>query len=101
MPRFSYPVLCYTPDCDSPAAYKIAARWSDGFTHELKTYGLCCARCLPRWFREACSRRRSCRLDHGESLEVPGIYELTRGVRDRELTRRTDLEAELLQGPER
>lgn len=100
MPSFSYPVVCYTPDCGSPAAYKIAAEWSDGFTRELKTYALCCGRCLERWFREACRRRRSCRLDRGETLEVPGIYEWARGVRDRELARRKDLEVRLLAAAE-
>ena len=32
----SYQVYCTTHDCKNPAIYKIAARWSDGITGELK-----------------------------------------------------------------
>jgi hypothetical protein len=75
--------------------YKIAARWSDGTTHELKTYALACPACLPNLFTIAVTKRGACRLAPGESLEAPGVYELTRGARDRALTRRPDLEAQL------
>jgi hypothetical protein len=88
-----YPVLCYARGCSRPAAYKVAARWSDGNTHELKTYYLACPDCLPRLFAEAVVKRAACRLAPGETLEEPGVYELHRGERDKTLKRRTDLEA--------
>jgi hypothetical protein len=90
-----YPVLCYSAGCSAPAVYKVAARWSDGVTHELKTYALACAGCLPKLFAQAVVKRVACRLAPGEALDNPGIYELTRGARDRTLTRCHDLEAKL------
>jgi hypothetical protein len=88
----SYPVLCTTHDCGQPAVYKIAARWSDGVTEELKTYALCCPQCLRDAFRRSCQKQAACRRAPGEILEPPGIYELARGQRDRLLVRRLDLE---------
>ncbi|WP_227254965.1 hypothetical protein [Frigoriglobus tundricola] len=90
-----YPVLCYGPGCSAPAAFKIAARWSDGTTHELKTYALTCAPCLPKLFAMAVEKRAACRLTVGETLEAPGVYDLTRGSRDRALSRRPDIEEQL------
>ncbi len=87
-----YPVLCYTPGCGRPAAYKIAARWSDGLTEELKTYSLCCADCLAASFGRSCQKQAACRRAPGEVLDPPGVYELTRGSRDRVLPRRRELE---------
>src|SRR5262245_29971605 len=95
MPMSPYPVLCYAAGCSAPAVYKVAARWSDGITHELKTYALACPECLPKLFASATAKRVACRLAVGESLEAPGVYELARGERDRALTRRPDLEAQL------
>jgi hypothetical protein len=90
-----YPVRCYAPGCAELAVYKIAARWSDGNTHELKTYSLACPACLAGLFASAVVKRAACRLAPGETLEEPGIYELHRGGRDKTLKRRTDLEAGL------
>ena len=90
-----YPVVCYAAGCSAPAVYKVAARWNDGVTHELKTYALACPACLPKLFTAAVAKRAACRLAPGESLEAPGVYELARGSRDRTLTRRPDLEAQL------
>jgi len=87
-----YPVYCYTRGCPQLAVYKIAARWSDGVIHELKTYSLCCETCLPEVYRRSVQRRRQCRLAPRETLEVPGIYQLIRGERDRNLQRRPELE---------
>ena len=92
MPMPPYPVLCYAAGCSSPATLKIAARWSDGVTHELKTYSLACATCLPQLYASAATKRAACRLAPGETLEAPGIYELNRGERDKTLRRRADLE---------
>lgn len=87
-----YPVRCYAAGCSHPAAYKVAARWSDGITHELKTYYLACPACLPALFADAVVKRAACRLAPGETLEEPGIYERHRGERDRTLRRRAELE---------
>jgi hypothetical protein len=89
-----YPVICYASGCPNPAAFKIAARWSDGLTHELKTYYLGCSACLSKLYASAVTKRNACRLAPGETLDVPGIYELHRGERDRVLKRREDLERE-------
>jgi hypothetical protein len=93
MPMPPYPVLCYGPDCGRPAVYKIAARWSDGVTHELKTYALSCAECLAEWLIRSRAKQAACRLAPGETLEPPGVYEMLHGQRDQQLTRRQDLEA--------
>jgi hypothetical protein len=90
-----YPVVCYHPGCGEPAMYKIAARWSDGVTQELKTYGLACPACLADQFARAQTKRAACRLAAGETLEEPGVYELARGQRDTQLVRRIDLEQAL------
>jgi hypothetical protein len=87
-----YPVLCYARGCSREAAYKIAARWSDGVTSELKTYFLACESCLPELFGTAKVKKAACRLAAGESLGDPQVFELTRGRRDRALVRREELE---------
>jgi hypothetical protein len=95
MPMSPYPLACHTPGCGKPAIYKIAARWSDGITGELKTYSLCCADCLPAAFRRSREKQAACRLAPGESLAPPGIYRLERGSRDIQLQRLADLEQQL------
>jgi len=95
MPMPPYPIHCYRPGCRNLAVYKIAARWSDGHTEELKTYALSCAACLPDWFAHSRQKQAACRLTQGESLETPGIYHLERGTRDRGLQRLIDLERQL------
>lgn len=92
MPMPPYPVLCYTPGCGKPARYKIAARWSDGVTEELKTYGLTCHDCLATWYARAKRSRAACRLAPGESLENPAIYRVERGARDHQLERLPEFE---------
>jgi hypothetical protein len=88
----AYPIYCYRAGCEHLAEYKIAARWSDGVTEELKTYALSCADCLPEWFRLSLQKQAACRKAAGEVLEPPGIYRLERGRRDRGLQRLRDLE---------
>src|SRR2546429_3529955 len=95
MPMPPYPVLCYTPGCVQKAAYKIAARWSDGVTGELKTYALSCATCLPAWFRGSRAKQAACRLAPCEVLEPPGVYHLERGQHDQQLRRAEDVERQL------
>jgi hypothetical protein len=96
MPMPPYTIFCYRPGCGRLAEYKIAARWSDGVTEELKTYALSCPDCLADWFRRSREKQASCRLAPGEILEPPGIFQLVRGARDRQLARREDLEKQLV-----
>jgi hypothetical protein len=91
-----YPILCYRTGCGRPANYKIASRWSDGITQELKTYALSCEGCLADQFQASRRKQAACRRASGESLEPPGIYHLERGQRDHDLQRLTELEATLL-----
>jgi len=95
MPMPPYQVFCSSHDCKNPAEYKIAARWSDGVTGELKTYALSCTACLPQWLRSSRKKQATCRLAAGETLEVPGVYHMKRGHRDQELQRMPELEQEL------
>jgi hypothetical protein len=74
------------------AVFKVAARWSDGQTDELKTYALACPNCVSKLHAAARVKQAACRLAPGETLEEPGVYELHRGGRDRTLVRRTELE---------
>src|SRR5436305_18675 len=67
----AYAVLCTQPGCPRPAAYKIAARWSDGSTEELKTYALCCGECLAEAYRASRAKQAACRTAKGETLEAP------------------------------
>jgi hypothetical protein len=87
-----YPVICYAKGCPREAVFKIAARWSDGVTRELKTYFLACAECLPGLFRMARIKKAECRLAAVETLGDPEVFEMTRGRRDRDLVRRPELE---------
>ncbi len=96
MPMPPYPILCYGTSCKAKAMFKVAACWSDGITVELKTYYLSCPDCLGEVFRTALQKRSVCRLAPGESLDVPAIYELQHGSRDRQLKRREDLEKAVL-----
>jgi len=88
----AYRVACYAPGCANEAVYKIAARWSDGVTSELKTYFLACESCLPELYRVAKVKKAACRLAAGESLGEPQVFEMNRGRRDRELVRRAEFE---------
>lgn len=92
---FVYEVRCTNPGCDRPAVYKIAARWSDDLTEELKTYALVCEECLPRVYPQCLDRSRRCKTAAFETLETPGIYRLDRGRKDSELERLEELEARL------
>lgn len=87
-----YRIVCYAKGCTREAQYKIAARWSDGVTRELKTYSLACPGCLPGLYRSAATKKAVCRLAAGETLGDPEVFEMRRGARDRELVRRPELE---------
>ena len=83
-PLLPYRVGC--SGCDAAAGYKIAARWSDGATAELKTYALGCRPCLPVLLAKARVRWAACRRAEGETLDLPAVYDLGGQVR------RVDLE---------
>ncbi|MCS7167625.1 MAG: hypothetical protein RMI91_01210 [Gemmatales bacterium] len=95
MPMPPYPVLCYEPNCGRPAIYKIAAEWSDGYTRELKTYGLTCADCLWKWYQRAVRSRQALRLAPGEYVGELAVYRFERGKRDVELVRDHEVETHL------
>ena len=85
-------VRCSHPGCSEPAAYKIAARWSDGSLAELKTYGFACSDHLGRIFQDAEERRLDYTLAPGEVIEEIAIYRYEPNKRDRQLQRLWGLE---------
>jgi hypothetical protein len=85
-------VRCSLSRCSEPAAYKIAAQWSDGSFSELKSYGYACSDHLGPVFREAEDRRQDYHVGPGESLEEIAIYKYEQGRRDRQLQRLWGLE---------
>jgi hypothetical protein len=85
-------VTCSHPECSEPAAYKVAARWSDGRFAELKTYGLACADHLAEVFQAAEDRRLDYTLCPGEVIEEIAIYRYETGKLDRQLQRLWGLE---------
>jgi len=85
-------VACSHLDCRAPAAYKIAARWSDGHLAELKTYGFACSEHIGAVFRESEQRRKEYVPAPGESIEELAIYRYEPGKRDRFLQRLWGLE---------
>lgn len=95
MPMPPYPIHCSSPGCNQLAQYKIAARWSDGITGDLKTYALTCPGCLAESFQRSAQKQNACRLAANETLEQPGIYALQRGRREAPLERLSDLERQL------
>lgn len=73
-----YQVVCQS--CCAPAVYKIASRWTDDHTSELKTYALSCAECVEKNMVDALRRRNECRTDPGERIDLPEVYQLTMGT---------------------
>ena len=85
-------VACSHGACREPAAYKIAARWSDGRLAELKTYGFACSEHLGEVFRESQKRQEDYVPAPGETVEELAIYRYEPGKRDRFLQRLWGLE---------
>lgn len=85
-------VRCSLPHCNQPAAYKIAAHWSDGTVSELKSYGFACSDHLGSVFREAEDRHHAHVPGPGETVEEIAIYRFEQGKRDRQLQRLWGLE---------
>jgi hypothetical protein len=94
----TYPVYCYQVDsetkvaCRELATFKIAARWSDGQTDELKTYYLSCEKCLSRLYQLALAKQVTCPLAQGETLDKPTIFERPKTPGESHLNPRPDLE---------
>lgn len=87
---FRYRPVCSSPRCDETAVYKVAAPWSSGTSHELKTYGLACEAHRDSQRALAQVRRQGLALADGEALGAVGLYRLEPGRRDPELTRLPD-----------
>jgi hypothetical protein len=87
---FRYQPRCSAPHCDQPAVYKVAAPWSNGTSHELKNYGLACEAHRDSQLALARLHRQGLPLAEGETLGSVGLYKLTAGRRDTELTRLPD-----------
>jgi hypothetical protein len=85
-------VCCSHPNCHEPAAYKLAAAWSDGVFSELKTYGHACVDHLGPVFRDAEARYNACAPAPGEVVEELAIFRYEQGKRDRQLQRLWGLE---------
>ena len=85
-------VHCSHEDCREPAAYKIAARWSDGRVAELKTYGFACSDHVGAGFSRFRAAPAGIRPAPGESIEEIAIYRYEPGKRDRFLQRLWGLE---------
>ncbi len=85
-------VICSHPLCREPAAYKIAARWTDGRLAELKTYGFACSEHIGDVFGQAEKRRLDYKPAAAESIEELAIYRYEPGKRDRLLQRLWGLE---------
>jgi hypothetical protein len=87
---FHHQPLCSAPKCGRPAEFKIAAPWSSGSSHELKSYGLACSAHRDSQLALAQIRRDGLKLAAGETLGAVGLYKLEPGRRDTGLTRLPD-----------
>jgi hypothetical protein len=85
-------VTCSHQSCGEQAAYKIAARWTDGRLAELKTYGFACSEHLGDVFSASLERQQHYTTGPGETLEELAIYRYEPGKRDRFLQRLWGLE---------
>lgn len=66
-------VKCTIPGCVEPAAAKVAAPWSYGRFHELKTFGFSCLGHLGDAVRRASAKPQPA-LDAGEDVGAIGTY---------------------------
>jgi hypothetical protein len=87
---FRYVPTCSAPNCGQPAAYKVAAPWSNGTSHELKNYGLACEAHRDSQFARAQLHRKGLVLAEGETVGNVGLYQLEPDKRDLELKRLPD-----------
>lgn len=84
---FTYQPRCSAPGSRESAVYKIAAPWSYGNIRELKTYSLCNEERLEAELARAKAAAAKVVPAEGETYGEVGVYRLTPGVRDSDLTR--------------
>lgn len=84
---FAYQPTCSAPNCQNPAAYKVAAPWSNGTQRELKNYGLACEAHRDSQLSRGQLHRQGLKLVAGETVGEVGLYQLVSGRRDVELPR--------------
>jgi hypothetical protein len=89
-PSFRYQPTCSAPNCRETAVFKIAAPWSNGPSRELKNYGLACEAHRDSQLALAKLHRQGLKVAEGETVGEVGLYQLTPGRRDTELTRLPD-----------
>lgn len=82
---YRYTPICDVERCDDPAAYKVAAPWSDGTQNELKNYGVYCVQHAFERLEIAKARQSEVRLGPGELVSTVRLFELIEGRRDAEL----------------
>lgn len=87
---FQYQPKCSAAKCDQPAAYKVAAPWSNGTSRELKNYGLACEAHRDSQLALAQLHRQGLKLAEGETVGEVGLYQLVAGKRDVDLPRLPD-----------
>ncbi len=92
---FTYTIQCTEENCGNLAQFKVASRWSDGITEELKTYALVCSTCLSVGFWRSMARYKACRLSPGEELDEPGIYHFEEPGKTGTLCRAKEIESNL------
>jgi hypothetical protein len=85
--NFGYQPTCSAPNCKQPAAYKVAAPWSNGTQRELKNYGLACEAHRDAQLSRGQLHRQGLKLAQGESVGEVGLYQLVAGRKDLELPR--------------
>jgi hypothetical protein len=77
--------MCSQAGCDRPAAYKIAAVWSDGTSRELKNYGLACSDHRETQASRARRHRDALRLQDWETVGEVRLYRFDPERRDIDL----------------
>lgn len=87
---YHYQPTCSAPGCTRPAAYKVAASWSDGTSWELKNYGLACEDHRASQLTRARLHREGLILADGEVIGQVGLFELRPNARDADLVRLPD-----------
>ncbi len=88
--EFHYEPTCSALGCEAPAHFKVAAPWSNGTSHELKSYGLACESHRNSLLAQAQSHQKNLALVEGETVGAVGLYSLKTGVLDSALMRLPD-----------
>jgi hypothetical protein len=73
---FHYAAACSSPGCLEAPRYKIAAPWSHGPIHELKSYGLACERHLAALLTRAEGHRKALAVRDDELVGPVEVFPL-------------------------